>query len=51
MIISPGDWFPAGSPAFQIWLCGRCNTELHAERSGLSCPTCGSLYTDTDTGA
>lgn len=42
------DWAPAGTPAFQVWLCGRCSGEL-VNTDPRSCETCGARY-DTESG-
>lgn len=39
-----GTWFPAGTPAVQVWMCGRCCTELVAGDDVHYCEVCGARY-------
>lgn len=46
---NPANWNPPDYNAVNVWLCGRCSTELLASNNCLTCEVCGSRY-ELDTG-
>jgi len=38
------DYDSTPQPAYQVWLCGRCDSELVEKRRELVCETCGARF-------
>lgn len=45
------DYDSTPQPAYQVWLCGRCDSELVEKTSELLCETCGARFKPSGLGS